>query len=106
MQDPEPLSNKQRIWQVVSQIPAGNVASYGQVAELAGMPRAARLVGTTLKQLPENTQLPWHRVINSQGRISFPPQTPSFRRQKQRLEAEGIPVLGNRVSLHDYGWKP
>lgn len=99
-------SAKQRIWQVVSQIPAGKVASYGQIAKLAGLPRAARLVGQCLKNLPHNTQLPWHRVINNQGRISLPSDTPAFEEQKRRLEQEGIHLQHNRVSMEGYRWRP
>ena len=56
---PEPA---ERIWQVVAMIPNGQVASYGQIAALAGMPRHARLVGRTMRELPKGSKLPWHRV--------------------------------------------
>ena len=65
--------NQERIWHIVARIPSGRVATYGQVAELAGLPGRARLVGHTLSRLPADTGLPWHRVVNSQGRLSFPP---------------------------------
>ena len=100
------LSNEQRIWQVVSRIPAGAVASYGQVAELAGLPRAARLVGRTLKKLPEDTRLPWHRVINSQGKIAFAAGSPPFERQRTRLLKEGIQFHGDRIPMSRYRWQP
>lgn len=83
-------SNQQRIWQVVSQIPEGKVASYGQVAQQAGMPQAARRVGNVLRQLPEGSKLPWHRVVNSQGKISLPLGSPAHVEQKQRLIQEGV----------------
>lgn len=94
---------EQRIWQVVSQIPKGNVATYGQIAALAGMPRHARLVGRTLKQLPKGTKLPWHRVINAAGRIAV--RTGSGEsEQRRRLEREGIEFVGERVPLRQFRW--
>ncbi len=91
-----------RIYQVLNQIPRGKVASYGQVAALAGMPSHSRLVGRILSNLPRGTRLPWHRVINSQGRITNPDPA----RQLARLEAEGITLINGRVSLKTYGWQP
>ena len=82
--------NQERIWHIVARIPSGRVATYGQVAELAGLPGRARLVGHTLSRLPADTGLPWHRVVNSQGRLSFPPGSPGHARQRERLEAEGV----------------
>ncbi len=89
-----------RVWQIVHQIPEGKVATYGQIAKLAGIPSHARLIGRILSGLPENTRLPWHRVINSQGRIT----NPSRDRQQSRLEKEGIVLVNGRVSLRIYGW--
>lgn len=102
----EPLSNPQRIWQVIGQIPKGKVATYGQIAALAGLPGAARLVGNVLKKLPDGGQLPWHRVINSQGKISLPIDSASYREQKKRLIAEGIDVQNSRIALKKFGWLP
>lgn len=93
-----------RIWQVVHSVPAGRVTSYGRVAELAGLPRAARLVGRTLSQLPPGSALPWHRVVNSSGRISFPPGSPSHREQRERLLAEGVEFRGERIDWRRFGW--
>ena len=61
---------RERVWQIVAMIPRGHVASYGQIARLAGMPAHARFVGATLRNLPANTRLPWHRVVNAALRIS------------------------------------
>ncbi|MFW1676197.1 MGMT family protein [Pontibacter sp. JAM-7] len=97
---------QQAIWQVVSLIPSGKVATYGQLAKLAGFPGQARAVGRCLSQLPEQSQLPWHRVINAQGRISFPADSAAYREQKQRLLAEGIEIARGRISLRLYGWQP
>lgn len=96
--------SRQKVWQVVAAIPAGKVASYGQIAELAGLPRQARAVGKMMSQLPRDTRLPWFRVINAQGRISFPLDSDGYRRQRERLEADGIEFTGERISLKQYRW--
>lgn len=96
-------SPAERIWQVVALIPPGKVATYGQVAALAGMPRHARLVGRTLSNLPSRSRLPWHRVINAAGRISLRSGTDGHRKQRTRLEAEGVEFVGERVS-RQYRW--
>ena len=95
-----------RIWQVVSMIPSGSVATYGEVAQLAGMPRGARRVGLALKIMPADTRVPWHRVINSQGRISLPDGSASQYTQRERLEAEGVVFRANRsIDLRKYRWR-
>ncbi len=88
----------ERIWQVVALIPPGKVASYGQIAELAGMPRHARLVGRTLSELPARTRLPWHRVVNASLKISRRRGSAGHRIQRQRLETEGIEFVGERIA--------
>ncbi len=80
----------QRIWQVVALIPSGQVATYGDVAAQAGMTGAARRVGRALKNLPHDTRIPWHRVINAQGRISLAEGSAAQYTQRSRLEAEGV----------------
>jgi len=85
----------QRIWQVVTLIPRGKVATYGDVASQAGLPGAARRVGRALKHLPQGTQIPWHRVLNAQGRISLPTGSASQYTQRERLEAEGVSFKAN-----------
>ncbi len=101
----EPLSARERIWQVVAAIPPGKVASYGQVARLAGLGRGARQVGHTLRDLPKGSNLPWHRVLNSQGKISLPPDSSSAKTQRHRLEAEGVEfTLSGKVKLDQFGW--
>ena len=97
---------RESIWQVVHMIPSGKVATYGQVAALAGLPQAARFAGTSLKDLPTATRIPWHRVINAQGRISLPPSSSSYQEQHQRLTQEGVLILNGRVALKDYQWEP
>lgn len=97
-------SLKEEIWQIVAAIPPGNVATYGQIARLAGYPNHARYVGTTLKNLPYNSRLPWHRVVNSKGQLSFMPGSLAWLKQKKKLEIEGIVLLGNQLSLKKFQW--
>jgi len=87
----------ERIWRVVASIPAGQVESYGGVARRAGLPRRARLVGHALKAAPADMHLPWHRVVNAAGRISFPAGSPAHALQRRRLEAEGVRFRGDRI---------
>lgn len=89
-------SPQTRIWQVVALIPEGKVASYGQVARLAGMPNQARLVGQTLSRLPRDSKLPWHRVVNASLRISLTGGAQA--RQRKRLEQEQIEFIGGRIA--------
>lgn len=94
------------IARVVRRVPRGRVATYGQVARLAGLPRGARQVGYALHALPTGTAVPWHRVINAGGRISLPPEAGGIE-QRLRLLAEGITVTeAGRVSLARYQWDP
>ncbi|MDB5976427.1 MAG: Methylated-DNA-(Protein)-cysteine S-methyltransferase binding protein [Nevskia sp.] len=93
------------IWKIVSTIPHGRVASYGQVARLAGLPRHARMVGAVLGLAPASKKLPWYRVINSQGRIALPPNSPGFREQRKRLRDEGVIVVKGKIDLKKFGWK-
>ena len=93
------------IWKIVGTIPKGRVASYGQVARLAGLPRHARMVGAVLGLAPASKKLPWYRVINAQGRIALPPNSPGFREQRKRLRDEGVMVVKGRVDMKKYGWK-
>jgi methylated-DNA-protein-cysteine methyltransferase-like protein len=92
------------ILSAVRSIPRGRVCTYGDVADVAGLPRRARLVGTVLRQTPASRGLPWHRVINAGGRISFPVGSDAYQRQRSRLEAEGVDFVGGRVDLRRYGW--
>ncbi|MGK0498538.1 MAG: methylated-DNA-protein-cysteine methyltransferase-like protein [Oceanicoccus sp.] len=97
-------ANHQRIWQVVSQIPRSYIASYGQVAAQAGLPRAARLVGTVMKNLPADSKLPWHRVVNAQRKISLAVGTENYQRQKRRLIAEGVIFSGETIDKQHCYW--
>lgn len=96
-----------RIYSVVSMIPRGRVASYGQVATLAGVPGQARQVGYALAALDAANELPWHRVINARGEISRRGASGSEQHQRALLEAEGIRFgADGRVSLAQFGWRP
>ena len=101
-----PSDSYERIWRVISQIPHGRVANYGQIARIAGLGRRARLVGYALHSSPDHIDLPWHRVINAQGRISFPDGSANYVRQRRLLEAEGVVFIGGRVDLKIYRWDP
>jgi methylated-DNA-protein-cysteine methyltransferase related protein len=94
----------ERIWSTVERIPSGRVATYGQIADLAGLPRRARLVGRALKELPDERTLPWHRVLRSPGRIAFARGTSEYREQRERLAAEGVLFDGAKIDLKRYGW--
>jgi methylated-DNA-protein-cysteine methyltransferase related protein len=97
-----------RIYAVVRRIPRGRVATYGQVAELADLPRQPRLVGYALHALPDSTTVPWHRVVNAQGRVSARADGPGAGVvQRLRLEREGVAFdAGGRLSLDRYRWEP
>lgn len=96
----------ERIWATVCDVPKGRVASYGQIAELAGLPRGARQVGRALKHLPNDREVPWHRVLTASGRLAFEPGSRAFRRQASRLRQEQVPVLRGRVDMAKYRWRP
>jgi methylated-DNA-protein-cysteine methyltransferase-like protein len=93
------------VWKVVSEIPSGHVLTYGEVARLSGLPKAARRVSQALRRAPGDMQLPWHRVINSQGKISFPEDSSGWKRQKDKLENEGVVFLNGKVNLDQYGYR-
>ncbi|MBP8098107.1 MAG: MGMT family protein [Arenimonas sp.] len=79
-------------------VPRGQVAGYGMIARRAGLPGRARLVARVLGQ-NEDRKLPWHRILRSDGRIAFPPDSPGYAEQSQRLRAEGVDVRNGRVPM-------
>ncbi|MDP1520008.1 MGMT family protein [Porticoccus litoralis] len=93
------------IYSILSAIPKGQVASYGQVANFARLPKGARLIGRILSRLPPETTLPWHRVLKANGQIAFAPDSSAYHRQKQLLELEGIKVSQGKVDLRLFGWR-
>ncbi|MGB5107260.1 MAG: MGMT family protein [Candidatus Zixiibacteriota bacterium] len=91
---------------VLRHIPRGKVAAYGQIAELAGAPRAARQVVRILNACSEKLDLPWYRVINKQGRISLP-KNGGYELQKSLLRKEGVKFTREDViDLKKFGWRP
>ena len=90
---------------MVAGIPRGHVLTYGEVARLAGMSRAARRVSQAMRRAPRDMKLPWHRVINAQGRISFPEDSSGYRRQKDLLEQEGVVFLKGKIDLERFGYQ-
>jgi len=94
------------IYAVIRQIPPGQVASYGQVAAIAGSPGSARQIGYALAALSDSSGVPWHRVLNARGMISPRPGGAPVT-QRLRLEREGVQFSQDgRVNLLEYGWKP
>ncbi|MBW4933753.1 MGMT family protein [Marinobacter sp. F4206] len=96
----------QKIWQVVLSIPKGRVASYGQVADMAGLGRQARYIGRALGKLPAGHSVPWYRVLRTNGQIAFPEGSSTFLMQKELLEQEGVEVISGRVSMRRFRWLP
>jgi methylated-DNA-protein-cysteine methyltransferase-like protein len=92
-----------RIYAAIAAIPAGRVAGYGQIAARAGLPGRARLVGTALRDTPDGIELPWHRVLHSDGTIALPRGSRGFREQCRRLRHEGVEVRDGRVPMRTFG---
>jgi methylated-DNA-protein-cysteine methyltransferase-like protein len=102
-----PEGRWKRIYAVVRRIPRGRVATYGQVARLAGIGRDPRQVGYALHVLPRHSLVPWHRVINARGEISLPRSEGGDVTQRFLLEREGVRFNARgRVDLDLFGWKP
>lgn len=100
-----PAENYQRIWQTVLLIPSGKVASYGQIADLAGLPGRARLVGKALGYAPAQLAVPWYRVLRSDRSLAFPAGSTTALEQRQLLLAEGVILKKNRVDSAAL-WQP
>ena len=95
----------EKIYEVVKQIPKGTVATYGQVAQLAGNRRWARVVGYALHVNPDPEGIPCYRVVNREGKLSDAFAFGGVNQQKELLEADGIEVMDNHVDLKRYQWK-
>ena len=95
-----------RIWETIQEIPRGCVANYGQVAEIAGVPRGARQVAYALRHAPAELDLPWHRVIRSSGKSAFDRDSRLYRLQRDRLVEEGVVVVDGKVDMRKYRWQP
>ena len=95
-----------RVIRIISSIPRGRVLTYGGVAALAGNPRGARQVSRILHSMSRKHHLPWHRVVNSKGRISLPHPS-DYEAQRRLLELEDVRFsLGERIDFDTYIWKP
>ncbi len=97
------FSNK--VIKIIKSVPKGRVATYGQIALLAGHPKGARGVGWLLHSCTHKHGLPWQRIIKSSGRLSFPDYSTNFIRQREKLEAEGVSVINGRVDLKRFLWE-
>lgn len=98
-------SEIERVCLVVARIPLGQVATYGQVAELSGLPNGARKVGRIMSRLPRGSRIPWHRVVNASGRSSLP-RGAGAERQQRALEREGVEFRNGRLSLARFRFRP
>jgi methylated-DNA-protein-cysteine methyltransferase-like protein len=103
-----PASSRERIYSVVSRIPRGRVATYDQVARLAGLAGQARLVGYALSALDERSRIPWHRVVNARGQISARRDGgPASILQRLRLERERVRFEASAcIRLDVFRWRP
>lgn len=100
-------ASHRRIYAAVRRIPRGRVATYGQIAEVAGLPGHARLVGYALSALPDDDDAPWHRVVNARGGISRRADSTYETIQRVLLEAEGVEFDAHgRIALPRYAWRP
>lgn len=107
MSEQEPSAAEQRrmaLYLTLAQIPPGTVTSYGELASRAGLGKAARWVGRMLSQLPDDSNLPWHRVLAAGGRLSLPAGSLEGLEQRARLRSEGVLVHNNRVDMARFGW--
>jgi methylated-DNA-protein-cysteine methyltransferase-like protein len=113
---PDPASFNKVVWQIVQQIPAGKVSTYGQIASMISPPEgvapdqyerlAPRWVGSAMQETPSGQGIAWQRVINSQGKISLPGGSAGADEQRALLEIEGIAFdQGDRVDFEKYGWE-
>lgn len=94
-----PTPAQQAVWSVVAAIPRGRVMTYAEVADRAGLGRAARMVSSALRTAPAHMELPWQRVINSQGKISFPKDSAAYIKQYELLLGEGVVFTNGRINL-------
>ena len=96
------MNFRRAVWRIISDIPRGHVATYGQIAAWLGYPRHARMVGRALRSVPSD--VPWHRVVNARGGISLRAAMGSMVTQRILLEQEGVRLRRGRVALARHGW--
>ena len=97
------LNNREKIWQVVSRIPRGKVATYGQVARLADLPGYARYVGYTMKMLPSGSKLPWFRVVNQKASCPSPSTVRNID-AAGKIGSRGVVFSEGRFCLQTHQW--
>lgn len=96
-----------KIWAQAALIPEGQVASYGQIAKQAGLPRrGARMVARAVGAAPSEMNLPWHRIVNAQGKIAIPKGTAGYQRQQELLRQEGVDIKNGQLDMETYRWNP
>lgn len=100
-----PISTFEMIYDIVRQIPEGKVASYGQIAELAGNRRLARVVGYALHAIPEGSGIPWHRVVKKDGEVYGGAESPGGKYQTELLRGEGVGFADGSVDMKNYQWE-
>ena len=89
---------EEAILQQICAVPTGKISSYGAIAKSVGHPSHSRYVGSVLKRLPKDTKIPWHRIVNSQRKISFPEGSAAYQEQTKRLENEGVVILAGKIA--------
>jgi methylated-DNA-protein-cysteine methyltransferase-like protein len=92
------------IYAAIRRVPRGKVSSYGAIAQLAKLPRRARLVGTALRKSPRSLNLPWYRIVTASGRLAFPVGSDAYRTQRTRLEREGVRFANSKIDMRLYAW--
>ena len=102
----KPIPRWERIYAAARRVPRGRVATYGQIAELAGLEGHARQVGYALHALPSSSGVPWHRIVNARGEVSARSSGDSHELQRHLLEAEGVVFDSRgRIDLERFRWK-
>lgn len=101
---PENVSKADAIFITLANIPSGKVSTYGDIAKRAGLPGLARYVAKVLKDLPNDSRIPWHRVINSQGKSSFPKDSSMYNLQLAKLQEEGISLSPSNTINKQFFW--
>ncbi|MBT8085763.1 MAG: cysteine methyltransferase [Woeseia sp.] len=91
---------------VIRDVPAGCVASYGQVAALAGLNNGARQVGRALRELPAGSDVPWYRIVTASGRLAFAVGSAPWHHQTKKLAQEGVVLKDQRIEMQHYRWQP
>lgn len=94
-----------RLWETIASVPPGRVASYGQIAAVAGLARGARRTAAALRNAPDELALPWYRILRADGRIAFEPGSAGFERQCALLAAEGVELNAGRVDMGRFRWR-